>query len=66
MNTSELLIFIFGSLIGASGMGFFAILIHLRRVQSLCDEFAGLRETIRRYAYARGYEAARAGEVKRS
>lgn len=66
MSTSELLIFIFGSLIGASGMGFFTAVIHVRKVESLCDEFASKREAIRRYAYARGYEAARAGEVKRS
>lgn len=66
MSTSELLIFIFGSLIGASGMGFCTAALHVRRVQSLCDEFASLRETIRRHAYARGYEAARTGEVKRS
>ena len=64
MNTTELLIFLSGSLAGSSVTAFFAAVLHTRKVQELQDELISSRETIRRCAYARGYEAAKTGKVK--
>lgn len=63
---NELLIFALGSLTGATVLGFFAAIFHTRKVEELHDEFTSLRETIRRRAYARGYEEAKTGGLKRS
>lgn len=63
---SEVLSFLLGSLFGSCLLGFFASVIHTRKVQELQDEIVSTRETIRRNAYARGYEAAKMGGLKRS
>lgn len=64
MTTTELLIFLLGSLTGASSLAFFAAVIHTRKVQQLHDELTSTRETIRRNAYSRGYEDAKTGKIK--
>ena len=66
MTTAELLIFLLGSLTGAAVTAFFAAVIHTRKVQQLHDEFTSTREVIRRNAYAKGWEAGRAGDLKRA
>jgi len=63
---SEHLIFLLGSLCGGSLVAFFAAIIHTRKCEELTDEIVSTRETIRRYAYARGYEDARKGGLKRA
>lgn len=63
---SEILSFLLGSLFGAAVTAFFAAVIHTRKVQELQDEIVSTRETIRRNAYARGYEAAKMGGLKRA
>jgi hypothetical protein len=62
----ESLIFLVGSLCGGCLVGFFASIIHTRKVQELQDEIVSTRETIRRNAYARGYENAKTGGLKRA
>lgn len=63
---SPVLIFLLGSLFGGSVLSFFASIIHTRKVQELQDEIVSTRETIRRNAYARGYEDAKTGGLKRA
>ena len=63
---STTVIFLLGSLFGCSVTAFFAAVIHTRKVQELQDENVSTRETIRRYAYARGYEEAKTGGLKRA
>jgi hypothetical protein len=63
---SPVLIFLLGSLCGGSVLAFFASVVLARRTQEAHDEIVSTRETIRRNAYARGWEAGRSGDVKRS
>ena len=63
---TSILIFLLGSLCGGSVVAFFAAIIHTRKCEELTDEIVSTRETIRRNAYARGYEAAKTGGLKRS
>lgn len=63
---SPVLIFLLGSLCGGSVLAFFASVIHTRRLQEAHDEIVSTRETIRRNAYARGYEDAKKGGLKRA
>ena len=63
---NEYLIFILGSLFGSCFVGFVASILHTRKVQELHDEIVSTRETIRRNAYARGYQDAKTGGLKRA
>lgn len=63
---NELVIFALGSLTGATILGCFAAVFHTRKVEEMHDELVSTRETIRRNAYSRGYEAAKMGGLKRS
>lgn len=63
---SETLIFLLGSLCGGSLVAYFASIIHSNKVQGLQDEIVSTCETIGRNAYARGYEAAKMGGLKRA
>lgn len=66
MNTVYLLVFLCGSLSGFLATAFFCVVALNRKEEEMHDEIVSTRETIRRNAYARGYEAAKRGEVKRS
>jgi hypothetical protein len=63
---SPVLIFLLGSLCGGSVLAFFASVVMARRTQEAHDEIVSTRETIRRNAYARGYEDAKTGGLKRA
>ena len=63
---STTVIFLLGSLFGCAVATLCIGSIHIQRVRSLRDEFISTRETIRRYAYARGYEEAKTGGIKRA
>ncbi len=63
---SPVLIFLLGSLCGGSALAFFASVVLARRTQEAHDEIVSTRETIRRNAYARGYEDAKTGGLKRA
>jgi hypothetical protein len=63
---SPVLIFLLGSLCGGSVLAFFASVVLARRTQEAHDEIVSTRETIRRNAYARGYEDAKTGGLKRA
>lgn len=63
---SATIIFLLGSLFGCAVATLCIGSIHIQRVRRLRDEFICARETIRRYAYARGYEEAKAGGIKRA
>ena len=64
--TYELLIFGLGSLTGLLGSAFVFSVSFSRKAEEMHDELVSTRETIRRNAYARGYEAAKSGGLKRS
>lgn len=61
---NSLLIFILGSLSGCTLTCFCFSFFHSRKMQEARDEFSSLRETIRRRAYASGYETAKTGGLK--
>lgn len=63
---SEYIIFLLGALSGGCLVAFVSAIIHTRIMQEAHDKFCSIRETIRRYAYARGYEDAKKGGLKRS
>lgn len=63
---NELLIFALGSLAGSALASFCWAVFHTQKTTELADELVSTRETIRRNAYARGYEAAKTGQLKRS
>jgi len=63
---SEYIIFLLGSLSGGCLVAFVSAIIHTRKIQEAHDEFSSIRETIRRNAYARGYEDAKTGGLKRA
>jgi hypothetical protein len=59
MNSIDLLIFLCGSLFGCLTSALLGAYIYYRKREELHDELTLTRETIRRNAYARGYEDAR-------
>jgi hypothetical protein len=63
---SPVLIFFLGSLFGGSVLSFFASVVLARRTQEAHDEIVSTRETIRRNAYAKGWEDAKTGGLKRA
>jgi hypothetical protein len=63
---SPVLIFLLGSLCGGSVLAYFASVVLARRTQEAHDEIVSTRETIRRNAYAKGWEDAKTGGLKRA
>lgn len=59
------LLFILGSLVG-SVLTFLIVSLWVARLNYRIDELVAIRETIRRNAYARGFEDAKSGNLKRS
>ena len=53
---SRELFFLIGALCGIGLTGYVAVILHLRKVAEITREFTAQRETIRRHAFARGYE----------